>query len=304
MIKSVSIVKGYMARRNVALKCIGCGETIQPNDDCYRVQGLDGWCADDKFVHYCTKCAEEVDYHDDERRENVTGTVNWTWERKGDFSLEVETISTLYSRWRDAITNDMNFATVYFTALMMGAKKSGHSQQCEYDCTNLGEHHARGKDAYSFAKWIYSRTEAQLDCMRDDRCGCHIHVNCIYHFSDELWFYIWNPVFQCMKFDGDNDKMIEYWGRTFTHYARMNKGYHGDAINWHTGHDTVEFRLPHIQSGEQIVRCLKFWRGCVDVVNKWGHKVHDVNSAKRLGDKIVKQCFIPLVNGTKYYKGY
>lgn len=292
------------ARNTNNVICKGCGEIIT-SEMCYEVDGLKGYAVDGKCLHFCIPCTRRKEYHESDRRENITGTLNYTWIRKGDFSLEIETMSMYYSQWEDALLNDKDFAEVYFTLLMLGYQKSGKSQQCEYDCTNLGEHHARGKDAYSVSKWFYNRTEAQMDCMRDDRCGCHMHVNCNYRFSDDVWFKIFNPVFQCMKFGGDAEKMIEYWGRTFTTYAQENKGYHGDAINWHTGYNTIEFRLPHVRTAEQIIRCLKFWRACVDVVNKWGYKVEaNENKAAWLGDKIVRECFIPLVNGTKFYKGY
>lgn len=317
------------ARNTEAVKCVGCHEEIPIqvtdaeelerweneglssclSDDgmvfCYSVDGLKGYVEEGKHAYFCPRCACKKRYHDNTRRENIDGTLNNTWYRKGDVSLEVETCSQFFSKWEDAILHDMDFAEVYFTLLMKGSKRTGHSQHCEHDCTNHGEHHVREESIEGFSAWIRSRSEAQLDTMRDDRCGCHIHVNCIYHFSDDIWFQIWNPVFQCMKFEGNTNKMIEFWGRTFTTYASCNKGYHGDAINWHTGHDTIEFRLPHIQTAEQIVRCLKFWRACVNVVNKWGYKVVDnPNKAAWMGKKIVRECFIPLVNGTKFYKGY
>ena len=292
------------ARNTNEVICKGCGEIIT-TEYCYEVDGLKGYAVDGKALHFCPSCTQRKGYHDDDRRENITGTLNTTWFRLGDFSLEIETCSQFYSQWEDALLNDDDFAEVYFTLLMLGYQRHKHSQQCEYDCTNHGEHHARGKDAYSVSKWFHARTESQLDTMRDARCGCHMHVNCNYQFTDAIWFQIFNPVFQCMKFGGNADKMIEYWGRTFTTYAQENKGYHGDAINWHTGHNTVEFRLPHVVSADQIIRCLKFWRACVDVVNKWGHKVLlNPNNAPWLGQKIVRECFIPLVNGTKFYKGY
>ncbi len=293
-------------------RCEGLGRCCEYNENtglydvmCYEVDGMKGYAVDGKCLHYCPRCTCEKEYHDNTRRENIDGTYNHTWIRRGDFSLEIETCSQRYSHWEEALLNDMDFAEVYFTLLMLGYQKNGHSQHCEKDCTNHGEHHARGESAEGISKWFHARTEAQLDTMRDERCGCHMHVNCNYRFSDDIWFQIWNPVFQYMKFEGDTEKMIEFWGRTFTHYASMNKGYHGDAINWHTGHNTVEFRLPHVVNADQIIRCLKFWRACVNVVNKAGHKVQDnPNKAAWLGRKIVRECFIPLVNGTKFYKGY
>lgn len=272
---------------------------------CYEVDGMKGYAEKGKCLHYCPRCTCEKEYHDRTRRENIDGTYNNTWIRRGDFSLEIETCSQKYSLWEEALLNDMDFAEVYFTLLMLGYQKSGHSQHCEKDCTNHGEHHARGESAEGVSKWFHNRTEAQLDTMRDSRCGCHMHVNCNYHFTDEAWYKIFNPVFQCMKFGGDTNKMCEYWGRDFTHYASMSKGYHGDAINWHTGHNTIEFRLPHVRTADQIIRCLKFWRACVNVVNKNGYKIQDnPTKADWLGQKIVRECFIPLINGTKFYKGY
>lgn len=302
VIKMLTREANDRARNTDSVICKGCGEVIT-SDYCYAVDGLKGYSIEGKLLHFCPPCTERVHYHD-ERRENRTGTQNYTWIREGDTSLEIETCSQFYNTWLQAILNDMDFAEVYFTIIMMGYQRTGKSQQIENDCTNHGEGHARGRDLYSVSKWFYNRTEGQLDTMRDARCGCHMHVSCIYHFSDNIWFEIFNPVYQCMKFNGDESKMIEYWGRTFTHYARESKGYHGDAINWHTGYDTVEFRLPHVRTADQIIRCVKFWRACVNVVNKWGYKVVDEKTAAHLGQKIVKQCFIPLVNGTKFYKGY
>ena len=308
------------ARNTDTITCCNCGEIIPEKDNdnndvfCYRVDGMPGYSEDGKAVHFCINCTRPVMYHGN-RRENRTGTDNYTWIRKGDFSLEIEACSVKYPNlWgRDfeyVLLNDMDYATIHFTACMCGKSASGKGQQAESDCTVVTENHMRGRDAKSAAAWFRNRSEAQLDCLRNDRCGCHMHVNCNYHFSDDIWFKIWNPVFQCMKFKDENGnpneaKMIEYWGRTFTTYAMMEKGFHGDAINWHTGHNTVEFRLPHVRTADQIIRCLKFWRACVDVVNRVGHKVEaNPNKADWLGQKIVRECFIPLINGTKFYKGY
>ena len=79
------------ARNTNNVICKGCGEIIT-SEMCYEVDGLKGYAVDGKCLHFCIPCTRRKEYHESDRRENITGTLNYTWIRKGDFSLEIESI--------------------------------------------------------------------------------------------------------------------------------------------------------------------------------------------------------------------
>ena len=321
--KGVGVQKARFDQNGVqisGIKCRICEQYISENAEVIVVEGLDGWMEDDRCAYFHKHCGMPVEYHD-ERVENVTGRMNVTDWRIGRMSLEVETVSLTRSTTKQALFGDdregknadEDFINVYFTALMMGASQYGHGQQCEYDCTNHGEHHASGLDLYSFSSWIYARTESELDTMRDERCGCHIHVNCNYtHLFDweasrgtetqkQIRYNLWNPFLMKLKSLTD-EQLIEHFGRTFNEWARADKGCHGDAINLNTGINTVEFRLPHIRTAEQIVKVAKFWRATVDIINDNGAMIQTPKDALKVGRKMARQIDV-LMYGTKFNKG-
>ena len=289
------------ARNTSEIICCGCKECIS-DFYCYAVDGLKGYTEEGKQAFFHITCINPVAYHAP-RRENITGIPNTTLLRLHEVSLEVEVVGK-YNDFEESLLNDKEFADLWISLCMLGSKEAGKSQQGEYDCTVTGEHHSRGKQLYSFSKWIHNRSEEAIKrCLDNDRCGCHIHATCNYTFSDDLWFEIFNPLFQRMKFKDEEhpeyneEKMIEYFGRTFSRWAEQDKGFHGDAINWHTNYNTIEWRLPRIRTADQIVQCAKFWKACVNVVNSKGHKVHDRRSAAHLG-RLVEKQFDRLLNGS------
>ena len=317
--KYVELVKG-IGMQDAGMKCAICCGMIAYGDDCVAVEGLSGYGVRNTYFH--PHCFNRNEYHE-HTEVNRTGTMNYTDWRKGDISIELEAISTDYSSWNRAIFGDEmheadeEYLKIYVTTLMLGSKEAGHGQTIERDCTVLHEGHSRGQDLYSFSKWVHEKSEEELDCLRDDRCGMHMHVNCPYVdlFNDNakygndtqraIRYALWHPFLMRVRAMSDEEH-IEYFGRTFTHYARNDKGQHGDAINLATGYNTVEFRLPHFRTADQIVKCAKMWRDVVNKINIYCEKhngtIATVHEAEKVGKQMAR-CIDTMMYGIKYNKG-
>ena len=293
-----------------SITCVRCGGTLQDGDTVVRVNGLVGYGVDGmcKYWHYndddCNGF-KEVSYHHT-RKENIVGSHNVTWYREGRVSVELEAVSEIADDndldamdvvFDDIITDngtiynryvDKAYQYIYVTCLLFGSKhlydngEKAITQDNEHDCTVTHEGHRSQNNLKGFSKWIHGLTPEMLDCLRHPDAGCHIHMQCDnIHVVGVYGEILFKPLFDRIK-AMTSDERINKFGRDFTHYASRSIGYHGDCINWHTSHNTVEFRLSHVNTADQIIQCTKWWRYTINLINKKGHRVTNERTAKNL----------------------
>lgn len=299
-----------------SITCVRCGGTIEEGDKVVRVDGLNGYSADGmcKYWHfdddYNCNGFDAVGYHHT-RKENIVGTHNTTWYREGRISVELEAVSSVATDYYleamdvvfdniitedgETINNrriDKDYQYIYVTCLLFGSKalydkgEKAITQDNEHDCTVTHEGHRSQNNLKGFSKWIHGLTPEMLDCLRHPDAGCHIHMECDYpNVVNQYGDILFTPLFERIK-AMSSDERIEKFGRDFTHYASRSIGFHGDCINWHTNHNTVEFRLAHVNTADQIIQCCKWWRYTINLINKKGHKVTTPRKATTLANVI------------------
>lgn len=306
--------------------CMYCGCTIEEGDSCVRIDGLTGYGADGmaRYFHMpkswddnAYKCFACKPYHA-QLKENIIGTHNATWYRHGRLSLEVEAVSIKaiengycaddYDAWEWAVidNNDPAFQYVYVSLKLAGSKEKflngekAIAQDTEEDCTVTTEGHVSQNNLKGFSRRVHTFDDEMMKCLQSPKAGCHMHMGCdrmdlIGLYGEELF----TPLFNRIK-AMTADERIEKFGRDFAHYATASIGYHGDCINWHTSHNTVEFRLAHVRTADQIIQCAKWWRGTINIINKYGYRVHDSRTASKLGIRLANELNYW---DTKYAKG-
>lgn len=298
-----------------SITCVRCGGTLQDGDTVVRVNGLSGYGKEgfNKYWHYSDDDCngfKEVSYHHT-RKENIVGSHNVTWYREGRISVELEAVSSVateyYLEAMDVVFDDVidedgetinnrrvdkDYQYIYVTCLLFGSKtlydkgEKAITQDNEHDCTVTHEGHRSQNNLKGFSKWIHGLTPEMLDCLRHPDAGCHIHMECDYpNIVNQYGDILFTPLFERIK-AMSSDERIEKFGRDFTHYASRSMGFHGDCINWHTNHNTVEFRLAHVNTADQIIQCCKWWRYTINLINKKGHKVNTPRKAATLANVI------------------
>lgn len=267
--------------------CRGCRLPI--NGYAVSINGMSGWCEDDKKVFLHPDCFFPVNYHGS-RRENITGTPNHTWIRLGDISCEFEMYSEVADTDFDyAITHDDDFARVYCSSLSLGSSKSGQFQQSEHDCTVTAETPLRNMDLYAVSAWLRNMTDDELLILNNENCGAHIHVGAN-HFGCDSALY---EPFVDRLIQMTSLERVKWFGSDFRGYADdfVSRGGHDGCVNVRPSTGcTIEFRLPRVRTAEQYVQVCKFWRAVVQVANKWYYKVDNgLWSPYRLGEKMAGQ---------------
>lgn len=284
--------------------CRICGHAFSGH--AVTVNGLVGYVSDGKRAFFHPTCFEPLRYHDSDRKENISGVRdNVTELRLGNVSCEFEAVSENDDFEYD-IEYDEAFAKVYVTLLGFGSKNNdGLFQQSTKDCTVTTETPCRGKSLKGTSKWLYARTEEELDCLRHDYCGGHIHVTAN-HCGDSRAKYVYLEVLRKISALTPNER-IKWFGSDYREYAgeRVSMGTHDAAINCSPSTGcTIEFRLAKVRTAAQYIAVCKWWRATVDVVNKWWYKVERGEwSPERLGKKAAKQVDM-LISGTAFYTGY
>ena len=269
--------------------CRCCGGYVI--GDCVSVDGLTGYAEDGKKAFFHNECFYPKCYHSRSRKENIDGIrYNVTEDRLGEISCEVEVVSE-NDDFEFDIINDEAFAKVYVTLLGFGSKcNGGRFQQSTEDGSVTTETPCRGKTLKGMSKWLYARTEEELDTLRDDRCGCHIHVTSNHTCAEAREVYM--EVLKRIQALGENGR-YEYFGSDFRGYAGNNvsTGWHDSAINVcpSTG-CTIEFRLAKVRTPEQYIQCCKWWRATVNTVNRgWDKVQRGIWTPEHLGRKAAKQ---------------
>lgn len=287
------------ARTTKDCKCRICGGVISTISDCVSVQGLKGYASNDKNAYFHKNCFYPKRYHASDRRENISGIRNNFSElRLGDISSEFEVVSENDDFEYDII-NDEAYANVYVTLLGFGSKaNNGIFQQSTQDCTVTSETPCRGRNLYGTSKWLHERTEEELDMLRNERCGAHIHVtanHCGSYSARRAYEVVLERISNL-----SSQERIKIFGSDFREYAgdEVSLGSHCAAINCEPSTGcTIEFRLARVRTADQYIEVCKWWRATVNVVNKYIWKVNNGQwTPEQLGQKAAKQ-FDRLLSG-------
>ena len=334
----VSIVSSEEAFNGVGRhveKCSSCGGVVN-HKQYVKIEGMTGFAGEKHARYIGLKCFLPLTYHSNADYINVNfdGTDNTTNKRKPHVSVEFEIVSQKYGTGEHAVKKafgivpkrdengdiirvdnvtlyeidynanfDYAFMSVYVRLLFLGCSKTKRTNHIEKDCTVSAEGHVRFRSLQGLSKFLGNCTEDEMKCFRDIRCGAHMHVSCNYARRRWCGRSIFTPLFEKIHNMTSEDR-IEFFGSDFRTFATDNIGGHGCCINYRTDpYMTIEIRLSRIQSAEQFVRCCKWWRGTIAVINDNGHKIDNGQwTMEKLSMKMLRQ-FDPDMIKRYYSKG-
>lgn len=306
---SVSIVSTYQVThgvgRHIKGVCTTCG---QVHDEWLRIEGMTGYAdiGHACYIGYDSNnedkcCALPKRYHASNNENIITntnkvGVNNTTRHRKPEISIELEIYSSMYGRDRyatmkalglvEGCLQDKAFTRVYLRLLHIGKKASGRTNSIEEDCTVTAEGHAWFRNLKSLQKFLAGCTIEELKCFFNDNCGAHMHVGSIYAKRRWCGRKVFEEVFKFIQSLSDEER-ITLFGSTFRGYASETIGGHGCCINYQTGYNTIEFRLPRIYNTEQYIRVCKWFRALIACIDENGALVDEgIMSPERLGKKL------------------
>lgn len=303
---TISIISAYEATHGIGRKVKVCSTCKGVHNFYARIDGMTGFAG---IGHGChigydeemeKNCLLPKEYHSDDATINVNmdGTDNTTTERLPHLSIEFEIYSKMYGRGREATKKalglvagcpqDKAFTRVYLRLLHIGKKKTGRTNSIECDCTVSAEGHVRFRSLQGLQKFLAGCTKEELECFTDENCGAHIHASCNYAGCTWCDERVFEPVLSRIMTLSEEER-LSLFGSTFRYYARPSVGGHGCTINYCTGYNTIEFRLPRIINAEQYLRVCKWWRAIIAHVNECGTLVTEgEKKPEKLGRELGK----------------
>ena len=333
----VSIVSADEAMSGVGrhvCKCSSCGGAVR-HKQYVKIEAMTGHAGKGHARYIGLECFLPLTYHSSAPWINVNmdGTDNHTKKRKPHVSVEFEIVSQLYGVGEHAVrkafgivplrdedgdiviedgitlyTIDYNtqfdyaFMSVYCRLLFQAYSKTKRTSHIEKDCTVSAEGHVRYRSLQGLSRFLNECTPEELKCFQDIRCGAHMHASCDYARKAWCGRAIFGKLFGMIEAMSSSER-VAFFGSDFRIYAEDSIGGHGCCINYRTSHMTIEIRLSKIQTAEQFVRCCKWWRGTIAVINENGHKIENGTWTKeRMADAIAYQ-FTPEALATYYEKG-
>lgn len=297
--KRVNAKKIFSQRGRHPQECwCGCGQSLDIDGDIIQIHanGFGSGCI---YAH--EPCVMPTLYGDEER-ENIAGTPNVTIEKKPRTSVEVEMFNDIINRaggQRERQHKAMDIlcsgdypelTDLYVSILLFGCKHSDSPlQDIGLDSSTALEGHFSEVSIEASSKVFHNLTSTQVEILANDNNGHHIHcdtINASYEIKKTCFEYVLKAI-QLMPLWERLDK----FGSDFRFFATTEVGKKHTYRNRRTGEEihhypwdnpnewdaiypaiclhshTTEFRLSRFKNADQMINCMKWWRGTVQLFN-------------------------------------